>query len=149
MKLYVLAAALALSGCMTPNMVSTASTSDLIDVACVNPGFTPQATIDAARWELERRNVDCRAIAMQTLMIRAGNPTPAPAPLQPYVMPTGPAYQPTQSQPTAFGTLIGYRNSTTATGLPAYVCQYRIALGIAETTQPVANGPCPPTANLR
>lgn len=149
--ILALAAAMSLAGCMTPDMVSTASTSKLIDVACINPAFTPQATIDAARWELERRNVDCRAIAMQALMIRAANPLPIPAPHQPYMMQPGPAYQPyptTQNQPTAFGTLIGYRNSTTATGMPAYVCQYRVGNSVRETTQAVSQGPCAPTANL-
>jgi hypothetical protein len=147
-KTIAAVAALAvLSGCTTITDAPSASTEALVKAACVNPGMTSQATIDAAVVELERRGVDCRAIAMQVLMMRAANPLPAPAPLRPYVMQPSPAPAPA-NVPSAFGTLIGYRSSTTATGLPAYVCQYRVGYNVRETLQPVSQGPCAPTATL-
>lgn len=158
MRLILSLAAVALSGCMTLEQVPTAGTDRLFDAACMNPSLYGQEVSRAAMSELFRRNTDCRQLAMMVLQMRQGNPIPAPAPLQPYVMQPPPAFQssPTFQAPVVpaapagvHATLQGSYTTTTVTGQAAYVCRYLAGNRTAEVIRPVANGPCDPTMTLR
>lgn len=140
-KWIPLAAATLLAGCMTIDNVSQASDQKLMDV-CISPGSYTQDTINQARWELERRNIDCRQIALQTLMMRQG--MAAPAPIQaPYPIQTQPAAQ-APAQRGLYGTLISSTPTTTVSGQAGYVCEYRVGAQTVRSIQAAAQGPCAP-----
>lgn len=145
-KLILVAFAILLGGCMSIPDVRSASTDRLVDV-CMNPGNYRQETIDNTIQELGRRGVDCRQIAMQKLMMLQGM-RPQPVLQQPYMIPTPQqGYQPAPSG--SFGTLIGSTPTTSVSGQSAYFCQYRVGAQTTTVVHLAANGPCPPTANLR
>lgn len=143
----------ALTGCMTIDKLPSAGTYDVFDTACMSKTASFELQQAALR-ELTARGLTCREVATQVLQIRAANPqvyTPAPAYQQqmPYVIPT--QQQPLQAPApvTAHGTLMRQQATTSAAGQAAYVCEYRSALGVSRVLQIAADGPCPPSANLR
>lgn len=140
-KWIPLAAAALLAGCMTIDNVSQASDQRLMDV-CLSPSSYTQDTINQARWELERRNIDCRKLAMQSLMIRQGMTPPAPV-QAPYPVQTQPAAQ-APAQRGLYGSLISSTPTTTVSGQAGYVCEYRVGSQTVRSIQAAAQGPCAP-----
>lgn len=150
MKYAAISAAFLLSGCMTIEKLPTASTYDVFEAACMSKATSFEVQ-QAALQELTRRGHTCRDVAAQVLQIRAANPQVF-APVQtyqqqPYFTPTQPSAQVQQPQG-VHATLVGQSPTSSPTG-QAYMCQYRTGTGLWQVVRPVADGPCPPTANLR
>lgn len=145
MKYAAISAAVLLSGCMTIDKLPTASTYDVFDAACMSKATSFEVQ-QAALQELTRRGHTCRSVAAQVLQIRAANPQVF-TPMQPYFTPTQPPAQPQQIQG-VHATLVGQSPTSSPSG-QAYMCQYRTGTGLWQVVRPVAEGPCPPTANLR
>lgn len=156
MKRLLLIAVPVVAGCqtLTPANIPTASDDQIYEVACLGKPATNEVR-EMAATELRFRRLTCQGLyeerlqrASAMMQARQFTPNQPPSPLVPYVMPTQNSQIPNQG-PTAFGTLVSTQRTTSAAGQAAYLCQYRVATGVASVVRPVMDGPCPPTTTLR